>query len=426
MFALVDCNNFYASCERVFQPQWEGKPIVILSNNDGCVIARSNEAKALGIPMGAPAFKYKKIFAKQNIKVFSSNYPLYGDMSSRVMKILESYTPDSEIYSIDEAFLKFNGFDYFNLEKTGYKMKKQVRQWTGIPVSVGFAPTKTLAKIANKIAKKFHSRTQGVYVIDSCEKRVKALKWTAAKDIWGIGRQHSKRLEAQGIRTAYDFANLPDSWIKKHMSVLELRLKKDLLGLPYIKLEDVVTAKKSIATTRSFKNNLSKFHELEERISTYASICSEKLRKQEGSCSAVLVFIRSNSHQKNKAQYRNSCVINLPYNTDSSLTISKHAVDGLKRIFRDGIDYKKAGVILLGLVPAKERQLNLFQPDLNKHDPLMQAIDKIHLRFGPHKIKLGNQDLHSTWKMRQEYLSNRYTTELKEIFTVNNKSGIIL
>tara|TARA_B100000768_G_scaffold74342_1_gene71110 strand:- start:533 stop:1813 length:1281 start_codon:yes stop_codon:yes gene_type:complete len=426
MFALIDCNNFYASCERVFQPQWEGKPVVILSNNDGCVIARSNEAKALGIPMGAPAFKYKEVFAKQNIKVFSSNYPLYGDMSSRVMQILESYTPDSEIYSIDEAFLKFDGFDYFDLEATGHKMKKQVRQWTGIPVSVGFAPTKALAKIANKIAKKFESRTQGVYIIDSCEKRIKALKWTAVKDIWGIGRQHSKRLEAQRIRTAYDFANLPDSWIKKHMSVLELRLKKDLLGLPYIKLEDVIPAKKSIATTRSFKNNLSRFHQLEERISTYANSCAEKLRKQEGSCSAVLVFIRSNSHQKNKKQYRNSCVITLPYATDSSLTISKHAVAGLKRIFKDGIDYKKAGVILLGLVPAKERQLNLFQPDLNKHDPLMQAIDKIHLRFGPHKIKLGNQDLNSTWNMRQEHLSKRYTTELTEVFTVNNNSNITL
>ena len=426
MFALIDCNNFYASCERVFQPQWEGKPVVILSNNDGCVIARSNEAKALGIPMGALAFKYKEVFEKQNIKVFSSNYPLYGDMSSRVMQILESYTPDSEIYSIDEAFLKFDGFDYFDLEATGHKMKKQVRQWTGIPVSVGFASTKALAKIANKIAKKIDSRTQGVYIIDSYEKRIKALKWTAVKDIWGIGRQHSKRLEAQGIRTAYDFANLPDSWIKKHMSVLELRLKKDLLGLPYIKLEDVIPTKKSIATTRSFKSNLSQFHQLEERISTYANSCAEKLRKQEGSCSTVLIFIRSNSHQKNKKQYRNSCVITLPYATDSSLIISKQAVNGLKRIFKDGIDYKKAGVILLGLVPAKERQLNLFQPDLNKHDPLMQAIDKIHLRFGPHKIKLGNQDLNSTWNMRQEHLSKRYTTELTEVFTVNNNSNIIL
>jgi DNA polymerase V len=426
MFALVDCNNFYASCERVFQPQWEGKPIVILSNNDGCVIARSNEAKAMGIPMGAPAFKYKEEFKRKRIKVFSSNYPLYGDMSSRVMQILEKHTPNFEIYSIDEAFLKFDGFDYFDLETTGYEIKKQIRKWTGIPVSVGVAKTKALAKIANKIAKKFNSKTQGVYMIDTDEKRIKALKWTAVKDIWGIGRQHCEKLEAQGIRTAYDFSNLPDSWIKKHMSILELRLKKDLLGISHIKLEETLPSKKSITTTRSFKSNYSKFHELEERISTYANSCSEKLRKQGSSCSAVLVFIRSNSHQKNKEQYRNSCVVTLPYATDSSITICKHAVAGLKTIFKSGIDYKKAGVLLLGLVPSKERQLNLFQPNLNQHDSLMQAIDKIHLRFGPHQIKLGNQDLNTTWKMRQEHLSKRYTTELKEIITVNNKSGILL
>ena len=209
MFALVDCNNFYASCERVFQPQWEGKPVVILSNNDGCVIARSNEAKALGIPMGAPAFQYKDIFSRQNIKVFSSNYPLYGDMSSRVMKILETYTPDIEIYSIDEAFLQFKGFEHFDLDAQGRAMKKQVQQWTGIPVSVGIAPTKGLAKIANKIAKKYNDKTGGVYLMATDEQRIKALKWTAVKDIWGIGRQHAKRLEQQGVKTAYDFSNLP-------------------------------------------------------------------------------------------------------------------------------------------------------------------------------------------------------------------------
>ena len=196
MFALVDCNNFYASCERVFQPQWEGKPVVILSNNDGCVIARSNEAKALGIPMGAPAFQYQAQFKQQGIKVFSSNYPLYGDMSHRVMSILERYTPNIEIYSIDEAFLQFKGFDFFDLEQEGKHMQKQVRKWTGIPVSVGIAPSKALAKIANKIAKKFTTKTSGVYCIDTEDKRIKALKWTAIGDVWGIGRKHCQRLEA--------------------------------------------------------------------------------------------------------------------------------------------------------------------------------------------------------------------------------------
>ena len=421
MYALVDCNNFYASCERVFQPQWEGKPIVILSNNDGCVIARSNEAKALGIPMGAPAFQYKSTFEQHNIKVFSSNYPLYGDMSSRVMSILESYTPNIELYSIDEAFLEFKGFDHFDLDAHGRKMKKQVKQWTGIPVSVGIAPSKALAKIANKIAKKYPDKTGGVYVIETEEQRVKALKWTAVKDIWGIGRQHRKRLENQNIRTAYDFCNLPDSWIRKHMSVLELRLKKDLLGLPYIQIEEVQPPKKSIATTRSFQTHYTKFDDLQERISTYANSCAEKLRAQKSSCTALMVFVRSNRFKENTPQYRNSCVVTLPYATDSSLTLSKYAIMGLKSIFKEEIEYKKAGVILLGLIPSAHRQLNLFHEKIDQHDGLMQAIDHIHKRFGPHRIKLATQDLNKTWKMRQEHLSNRYTTELNEIITVRAK-----
>lgn len=418
MFALVDCNNFYASCERVFQPQWEGKPVVILSNNDGCVISRSNEAKALGIPMGAPAFQYKDIFAREQVKIFSSNYPLYGDMSSRVMKILERYTPNIEIYSIDEAFLQFKGFDHFDLDIQARKMKQQVVQWTGIPVSVGIAPSKALAKIANKIAKKYAQKTGGVYVMETEEQRVKALKWTSVKDIWGIGRRHAKRLDKEGIKTAYDFTNIPDSWIRKHMSVLELRLKKDLLGLPYIQLDESLPTKKSIATTRSFRTSLRAFWEVEERIATYATTCAEKLRQQKSSCNALLVFLRSNPHKPDATPYRNSCVVTLPYATDSSIILAKYASFGLKNIFKSGIDYKKAGVIVMGLTPTSKKQLNLFHTDQNKHDNLMQTIDKLHRRFGPHRIKLAHQDLKATWKMRQEHLSPRFTTELNEIIRV--------
>ncbi|MGB1971107.1 MAG: Y-family DNA polymerase [Flavobacteriaceae bacterium] len=424
MFALVDCNNFYASCERVFQPQWENKPIVILSNNDGCVIARSNEAKALGVPMGAPAFQYKALFAREKIKVFSSNYPLYGDMSSRVMKILERYTPNSEIYSIDEAFLQFKGFDHFDLDAEARAMKKQVQQWTGIPVSIGIAPSKGLAKIANKIAKKFAHKTGGVYLMETEKQRIKALQWTKTKDIWGIGRRHAKRLEAQGIQTAYDFSNLPDSWIKKHMSVLELRLKKDLLGLPYIQLDETQATKKSIATTRSFQSNLSEYWEIEERVVTYANSCAEKLRQQKSSCKALLVFVQSNPHHEGSQQYRNSCVITLPYATDSSIILGQYAASGLKSIFKKGIEYKKAGVILMGLSPTAEKQLNLFHTDQNKHDTLMQAIDKVHRRFGPNRIKLANQDLNQTWKMRQEHLSARFTTELNDVIRVRTEKSL--
>tara|TARA_A100001011_G_scaffold259800_1_gene268219 strand:+ start:5728 stop:6987 length:1260 start_codon:yes stop_codon:yes gene_type:complete len=418
MFALVDCNNFYASCERVFQPQWEGKPIVILSNNDGCVIARSNEAKTLGIPMGAPAFKYQAQFKRQGIKVFSSNYPLYGDMSNRVMSILEKFTPNVEIYSIDEAFLEFNGFDFFDLEGEGMRMKKQIQQWTGIPISIGIAPSKALAKIANKIAKKFSLNTGGVYCINNEKKRVKALKWTRIGDVWGIGRQHKKRLEYLGIENAWQFTLLSEDWVKKHMSVVGVRIKRDLMGLPTIQLEEIQPPKKCIATTRSFEGTISNFSDLEERISTFASSCAEKMRKQQSSCSTMLVFIKSDPHKKNTAPYQNSYVLNLPYITDSNIMLSKYAVIGLKKIFKKGISYKKAGVMIMGLTPTTKRQLSLFDNNNVKHISIMQSVDKIHKRFGPHKIKLANQDLNRTWKMKQQYLSSRFTTELSEIITV--------
>ena len=418
MFALVDCNNFYASCERVFQPQWEGKPIVILSNNDGCVIARSNEAKALGIPMGAPAFQYQSFFKEKKIKVFSSNYPLYGDMSSRVMSILDQYTPNIEIYSIDEAFLQFKGFDLFNLEAEGRRMRKQVRRWTGIPVSVGMAPSKALVKIANKIAKKYDVKTGGVYCIDTEEKKIKALKWTAIGDVWGIGRQHRKRLEAIGVTNAWEFTLLPDDWIRKQMSILGLRLKKDLQGIPSIQLEEIQSPKKGIATTRSFEGTLTSFPDLEERVSTFASSCAEKMRKQGSSCTALLVFVRSDPHKKGAIPYRNSCVLSLPYSTNSSIMLSKYAVTGLRKIFKEGIHYKKAGVMIMGLVPTASRQLPLFEGKEVKHLAVMQALDRIHQRFGPHRIKLANQDLERTWKMKQKHLSQRFTTEISEIITV--------
>ena len=418
MFALVDCNNFYASCERVFQPQLEGKPVVILSNNDGCVIARSNEAKALGIPMGAPAFQYRSFFKQKGVQVFSSNYPLYGDMSSRVMSILGQYSPNLEVYSIDEAFLQFKGFDLFNLEAEGRRMRKQVRRWTGIPVSVGMGPSKALAKIANKIAKKYDTKTGGVYCIDTEDKRVKALKWTAIDDVWGIGRQHRKRLEALGVKNAWQFTLLPDDWVKKHMSILGLRLKKDLQGLPSIQLEEVPSPKKGIATTRSFEGTLTAFSDLEERISTFANSCAEKMRKQGSSCTALLVFLRSDPHKKGAIPYRNSCVLTLPYSTNSSITLSKYAVLGLHKIFKEGVHYKKAGVMIMGLSPTATRQLPLFGGEEVKHLAVMQAVDRIHKRFGPHQIKLANQDLQRTWKMKQEHLSQRYTTEIKEVITV--------
>lgn len=417
MFALIDCNNFYVSCERVFQPQFDKKPIVVLSNNDGCVISRSNEAKALEIPMGAAAFKYKNQFKKYNVKVFSSNYALYGDMSRRVMSILESYSPNIEIYSIDEAFLKLTSFDNLDITEESYKIKKQIYQWTGIPVSIGLAPSKSLAKIANKIAKKFNHQTLGVYSLDSQEKINKALKWTAIEDVWGIGRRYAKLLRSIGVKNALEFINLPDQWVKKNMNVLGLRLKKDLSGLSFIKLEEIRSQKKSIATTRSFESILTNLSDIEERVSTFATNCAEKLRIQNSCCTSLLVFVRSDPFKKEQ-QYSNSCVIQLSNASNSSLILSKQAIYGLRKIFKPGISYKKAGVLALGLTSKENHQLNIFEPNIVRHDSLMKAIDTINHRHGPNRIKLANQDLNRVWKMKQNNLSPKFTTVLEDIIKV--------
>ena len=417
MFALIDCNNFYASCERAFNPTLIGKPVVVLSNNDGCVIARSNEAKEF-IPMGAVAFQYKEIFEQYKIQVFSSNYALYGDLSNRIMNTLQLFTPDIEVYSIDEAFLQFTGFEDINFFDYGLQMKNTVYQNIHIPISIGFAPTKALTKVANKIAKKFAERTKGVYVIDSEEKRIKALKWTKIEDVWGIGRQISKRLKYINVHTAFDFTQLPDDYVKKNFSVVELRLKYELEGKPTLKLDEIKN-KKAIATTRSFENNLYKLSDLNERVSTFAVSCAEKLRKQKSFCNVLMVFIHTNGFQKDKPQYNRNIVVKLPYSTNSSITISKYALKGLKAIYKEGFQYKKAGVMVMGIVPEPDKQLNLFFNEDPRHKELMRTIDRINTNLGIKKIKLGSQDLGRTWKMRQEKLSKRYTTHWDELLEVD-------
>tara|TARA_B100000989_G_scaffold91746_1_gene66362 strand:+ start:34 stop:1293 length:1260 start_codon:yes stop_codon:yes gene_type:complete len=418
MFALIDCNNFYVSCERVFNPKLNKKPVVVLSNNDGCAISRSNEAKALGIPMGAPAFKYEKVFRKYNVKVFSSNFPLYGDMSSRVMSILSKYTPNIEVYSIDEAFMKFEGFDSYDLESYCEKIKNIVFKWTGIPISIGIAPTKALAKVANRIAKKFPEKTNGVYLINSDKKKLKALKWLKIKDVWGIGFRHTERLKNIRIYTAYDFINLEDGWVRKNMSVVGLRLKKELEGESVLRLEELRSPKKAIATTRSFEGTITNYEKIKERISTFAICCAEKLRAQKSNCSSIYVFIRSNKFQKNKPQYRNGIVMTVPFSTNSNIVISKYAVEALKKIFKKDIHYKKAGVIVLGLNSINNYQYNLFENEDIKHQNLMRTIDFIQKKEGQSKIKLGSQDLKKRWKMKQEKLSANYTCKINEIIKV--------
>lgn len=417
MFALVDCNNFYASCERVFRPELNGKPIVVLSNNDGCVIARSNEAKTVGIPMGAAAFKYKKIFEQHQIYVFSANFSLYGDMSNRVMTILAKYAPEIEIYSIDEAFLKLEGFQLYDLQQYGEAIHYQVKKWTGIPVSVGIAPTKSLSKLANRIAKKFPAKTQGVYIIDSEEKRIKALKWLKIGDVWGIGRRHAQRLLAHNISSAYAFTQCSDQWVKKYFSIIGLRLKWDLSGTAVLHLEKA-QLKKSIATTRSFEANYTHYEQLHERIVTFANSCAEKLRKQHSCCQSVTIFIYTNSHQENMRQYRRTIVVHLPFPTNSSIEIASYAIKGLKRIFKAGYNYKKAGVIVHDFTPEQVTQTTLFSQKNKRHIPLMEAIDGLNLRFGQQKIRLASQDPKRVWKMKQNRLSPHYTTDLDDIIRI--------
>lgn len=417
MFALVDCNNFYASCERAFQPQFNNTPIAILSNNDGCFISRSDEAKKLGLPMAAPAFKYRKFCEDNGIKVFSSNYPLYGDMSTRVMNILGTFTPDIEVYSVDEAFLKFDGFENYDFDTYGKEIQRTVQKCTGIPISIGMAPTKALAKVANKIAKKFRSKTGGVFVIQSDEGRIKALQWTKIESVWGVGHGNLKRLQSKNVKTAFDFILLSDDWVKKQMAIIGLRLKKDLEGIATLDLDDDTRDKKAIATTRSFEYTYDDIENIKERVSTFATSCAEKLRTQNSSCNHIVVFLRSNRHKKNEPQDRGSIIITLPYATDSSLIISNYAVEAVTSIYKPGIKYKRAGVIVSGLVPTNERQLDLFLAENPKHHKIMKVMDNVNDKYG-YKVKIANQDLKRTWKMRQEHLSPKYTTNINDIITV--------
>ncbi|MGV1001196.1 Y-family DNA polymerase [Empedobacter falsenii] len=420
MYALVDCNNFYASCERVFNPTLNGKPVVVLSNNDGCVIARSNEAKDLGIPMGAPAFEYENNFRLNKINVFSSNYPLYADMSNRVMTILKSYCPDIEIYSIDESFLLFKGFDNYDLVKYAQEIKQKIYTITKIPVCIGIAPTKALAKVANRIAKKFPKHHNGVYMIDSKEKMVKALKWLKCEDIWGIGRRLSKRLSYIGCRNAYDFTLLEDEYIKRNFSIVELRLKKELLGESVLKLDEV-QRKKSIATTRSFEKTINDFENLKERVSTFAVSCAEKLRKEQSKCNIITVFVMTNRFDEKQSFVSNSLSTTLDFDSNSSIVLSKTALFLLDKLVpTEGKvpDYKKAGVIVSAITPDNQAQMNLFHEDSPKHKALMSVMDQLNANYGDHMLKLASQDIHRKWKMKQERLSPCYTTRFTDILNV--------
>jgi len=419
MFALIDCNNFYASCERVFQPNLIDKPIVVLSNNDGCVIARSNEAKSLGIPMGAPAFKYKKKFEDNKIEVFSSNFKLYGDMSNRVMSILSRFVPDIEIYSIDEAFVKFEGFSENIIDKKCIEIIETVMKWTGIPVSIGLAETKSLAKVANRIAKKGSNKTNSFYSINNNRKHIKALKTINIKDIWGIGSQNEKKLLKIGVKSGFDFIKIPDEWVKKNMSIIGLKLKKELEGIPTLDIVKENNNKKSITTSRSFEAEISSLDDLIERMTTFAVVASKKLRIQNSECNMISVYVRSNPFKENNDKYHFSLTEALPFSTNSSIEISKFAIKLLKKIYHKNRSYKKAGIVLMGLTPESSHQVSFFEKNTEKHKKLMESVDSIDNKYGLYKVRLASQDQKRIWKMNRQNLSRNYTTNIEEILIVS-------
>lgn len=412
MYALVDCNNFFVSCERTLNPALEGKPVVVLSNNDGCVISRSNEAKALGIPMGAPAFQYKALFKEHNVQVFSPKFELYNHYSQQVMNIAKNYAPDFEVYSIDELFLDFHGFKYFNLHAYCATLRKEIKDTQKIPVSIGIAPTKTLCKIANRIVKKYPEVfPNGVYIMDTPEKIEKALKWLDIGDVWGIGRRLNIKMQDHGVYKAWDLLQKPEMWVRKVMGIHGTRMINELKGIPQLEL-DAPARKKSIAVTRSFMEMLTDKEDVRERVETFAMYCAEKLRRQHTCCKTITVFVRTNRFRQELGVYSNALSMTLPNPTNSTITISKAANRLFEEIFCEGFHYKKAGVIVNDFVPEDERQISLFETDTqDKHLPVMRAMDHLNRKYGKDKIRLGSMSGKNTFG--RAILSEEYQNFLK-------------
>lgn len=418
MFALVDCNNFYASCERVFNPALRDKPVLVLSNNDGCVIARSSETKALGIKMGQPAFEIKDIIERNNVHVFSSNFALYGDMSGRVTNILTEECPAIEVYSIDESFIDLSGFDYYDPGEFAQKLRKKILSYTGIPVSIGIGLTKTLAKAATWHAKKVPANN-GVFVINSEEKRDESLKIIPVGDVWGIGRQYSRFLNENGVSTAWQYTQLSKTWVRKNMTVMGLRTQRELLGEPCGELVNFIPAKKAILTSRSFGEMLSDLGNVSQAVTRFASSCAYKLRKQKSVASILMVFITTNPHRKDLAQYARNRVIHLPVPTNSSIEINHYAQLALSSIFKEGFRYKKAGVIVSCITPQDNVQQALFdEVPREKHSDIMTVMDSLNEKYGRDTLRLGTQGFSKRWKLRQEKLSPCYTTRWEEFITI--------
>jgi DNA polymerase V len=418
-YALIDCNNFYASCERVFNPSFKNRPVVILSNNDGCVIARSKEAKELEIPMGIPEFKVRPLIKKFDIAVCSSNYALYGDMSQRVIETVQSLTPNIEVYSIDEAFAEIFGETHEEIEDMGRKIRKRIFQWTGMPVSVGIAGTKTLAKIANETAKEDES-LNGVLYLSNCNHIEKTLKTIPAGDVWGIGRNYTLMLEKQGVRTAWDLRSLPDRKARRLMNVTGLRTVWELRGKPCLEIEQGRDKRKGILSSRSFGKPVYYMSELKEAVSTFTSRAAEKLRAQESVATNLSVVLVSDKYSAPGMPYKFGKTLVLANPTANTGILSYLSGLCVEELFNEGQKYKKAWVMLTGLIPGTEVQGDLFNGNhySGKDYRLMESLDEINARFGRRTLMAASTGISQSWQMKQQYLSRRYTTRWDELMGV--------
>ncbi len=419
IFAIADCNNFYASCERVFQPHLNGKPVVVLSNNDGCVIARSNEAKALGVKMGAPYFKIEKFARQEGITVLSSNYALYGDMSQRVMHILSGYAPRVEVYSIDESFLDLSGMPQ-DLTLYCQNICKTVKQWTGIPISIGIAPTKTLAKLANRLVKKGYSANGAVLDWQTLASPEEILEGTALDDLWGISRRWSEKLQGLGIHHALALRNAERKQMRQHFGVVMERIVLELRGISCIPLEEMPPPKKQIMTTRSFGEKLTSIDDLRSAVTHFAARSGEKLRQQKMSAQALTIFIQTSPFDTGNPQYANSATTEFDRPIDDSAQLIAAAHRGLQQIFKTGFSYQRAGILLPDLLPAGVAQTSLFDivESSGRSEHLMATLDKINRVHGKSTIRYASEMVSKRWHMRQQFKSPSYTTDWQELLTI--------